>query len=68
MARGPLAEARSWLEAALARSEHVAIPDEVGKRRGHRYYDPLATFGYMAALTKRDQVTARARSTSATSD
>lgn len=34
-------------------SEHVGIPTEIGKIRGHRYYDPLATFGYFAALTKR---------------
>lgn len=37
----------------LTCSEHVGIPDEVGKQRGHRYYDPLATFGYMAAVTSR---------------
>jgi probable F420-dependent oxidoreductase len=37
----------------LSCSEHVGIPVEVGKVRGHRYYDPLATFGYMAAVTKR---------------
>jgi len=37
----------------LTCSEHVGIPDEVGRQRGHRYYDPLATFGYVAALTTR---------------
>jgi probable F420-dependent oxidoreductase len=36
----------------LTCSEHVGIPTEVGKVRGHRYYDPLATFGYMAAVTR----------------
>lgn len=33
----------------LTCSEHVGIPSEVGRVRGHRYYDPLATFGFMAA-------------------
>ncbi|MET1000503.1 MAG: TIGR03619 family F420-dependent LLM class oxidoreductase [Acidimicrobiia bacterium] len=32
-------------------SEHIAIPVEVAKVRGGRYYDPLATFGALAALT-----------------
>src|SRR5439155_1526242 len=31
-------------------SEHIAVPaGEVAARRGSRYYDPLATFGYLAA-------------------
>ena len=37
----------------LTCSEHVVIPTEVAKARGARYYDPLATFGFMAAVTKR---------------
>ena len=32
-------------------SEHVAIPDHVAAVRGTRYYDPLATFGFLAAQT-----------------
>ena len=34
-------------------SEHVAIPDEIAAVRGGRYWDPLATFGYLAAMTER---------------
>jgi probable F420-dependent oxidoreductase len=34
-------------------SEHVAVPTEVVPRRGGRYWDPLATFGYLAARTTR---------------
>ena len=34
-------------------SEHVGIPGEAEAYRGSRYYDPLATFGYLAALTTR---------------
>jgi probable F420-dependent oxidoreductase len=37
----------------LTCSEHVAIPAAVGPVRGTRYYDPLATFGYLAAQTER---------------
>jgi probable F420-dependent oxidoreductase len=37
----------------LTCSEHVAIPVEVAKVRGGRYYDPTATLGYVAALTRR---------------
>jgi len=37
----------------LTCSEHVAIPQEVVATRGARYYDPLATFGYLAAFTER---------------
>ena len=37
----------------LTCSEHVALPaGEIG-RRGARYWDPLATFGYLAACTTR---------------
>ena len=32
-------------------SEHVAIPTDVGVARGSRYWDPLSTFGYLAAVT-----------------
>jgi probable F420-dependent oxidoreductase len=34
-------------------SEHVALPSAEIARRGSRYWDPLATFGYLAARTKR---------------
>jgi probable F420-dependent oxidoreductase len=37
----------------LTCSEHVAIPTHVAATRGTRYYDPLATFGYLAAQTER---------------
>ncbi len=32
-------------------SEHVAVPVEIAEVRGGRYYDPLATFGALGALT-----------------
>jgi probable F420-dependent oxidoreductase len=32
-------------------SEHVAIPVDVADTRGARYWDPLSTFGYLAAKT-----------------
>ncbi|HYF45130.1 MAG TPA: LLM class F420-dependent oxidoreductase [Acidimicrobiales bacterium] len=35
----------------LTCSEHVAVPVEAAARRGSRYWDPLATFGYLAART-----------------
>jgi probable F420-dependent oxidoreductase len=36
----------------LTCSEHVAVPaGDVATRRGSRYYDPLATFGYLSART-----------------
>jgi probable F420-dependent oxidoreductase len=34
-------------------SEHVMIPDDVAPVRGGRYWDPLATFGYLSARTTR---------------
>jgi probable F420-dependent oxidoreductase len=34
-------------------SEHVAVPVDVAEVRGGRYWDPLATFGYLAAKTER---------------
>ncbi len=37
----------------LTCSEHVAIPSEVAETRGSRYWDPLATFGFLAAKTER---------------
>jgi len=35
----------------LTCSEHVAVPVEVAEVRGGTYWDPLATFGYLAART-----------------
>jgi probable F420-dependent oxidoreductase len=36
----------------LTCSEHIAVPaGEIAAQRGSRYYDPLATFGYLAART-----------------
>lgn len=32
-------------------SEHVAVPVDIAEVRGGRYYDPLATFGALGALT-----------------
>lgn len=37
----------------LTCSEHVGIPPDIVAMRGGRYYDPLATFGYLAAVTER---------------
>jgi probable F420-dependent oxidoreductase len=37
----------------LTCSEHVVIPPEVAAVRGSRYWDPLATFGYLGAVTTR---------------
>jgi probable F420-dependent oxidoreductase len=37
----------------LTCSEHVGIPTDVAKVRGATYWDPLATFGYLAAVTER---------------
>ena len=37
----------------LTCSEHVAIPSAVASQRGARYWDPLATLGYLAACTQR---------------
>jgi probable F420-dependent oxidoreductase len=34
-------------------SEHIALPASELARRGARYWDPLATFGYLAARTQR---------------
>ncbi|MBL7487558.1 TIGR03619 family F420-dependent LLM class oxidoreductase [Frankia sp. AgB1.9] len=37
----------------LTCSEHIALPAAELARRGARYWDPLATFGYLAARTRR---------------
>lgn len=37
----------------LTCSEHVAVPASVAPIRGSRYYDPLATFGFLAPQTSR---------------
>lgn len=37
----------------LTCSEHVAVPEETAAQRGAVYWDPLATFGYLAARTTR---------------
>jgi probable F420-dependent oxidoreductase len=37
----------------LTASEHVAVPISVADVRGSRYYDPLATLGYLAAVTRK---------------
>ncbi|HXQ24682.1 MAG TPA: TIGR03619 family F420-dependent LLM class oxidoreductase [Candidatus Acidoferrales bacterium] len=37
----------------LTCSDHVAIPSEVAKVRGGRYYDAFATLGFIAAVTQR---------------
>lgn len=37
----------------LTCSEHVAVPESAVAVRGGRYWDPLATFGYVAANTER---------------
>jgi probable F420-dependent oxidoreductase len=37
----------------LTCSEHIALPAAMGKKRGTRYWDPLATLGYLAARTRR---------------
>jgi probable F420-dependent oxidoreductase len=34
-------------------SEHVVVPTDVAPARGGRYWDPLATLGYLAAVTSR---------------
>ncbi len=37
----------------LTCSEHIALPASEIERRGARYWDPLATFGFLAARTER---------------
>src|SRR5207248_1012900 len=41
----------------LTCSEHVAIPSDAMDLPGPRYWDPLATFGYLAAFTSRIRFT-----------
>ena len=36
----------------LTCSEHIGIPASEAGRRGSRYWDPLATFGYLSAVTE----------------
>ena len=38
-------------------SEHIGLPEAEIERRGARYWDPLATFGYLAARTERIRFT-----------
>lgn len=37
----------------LTCSEHVAVPTDAAAQRGGTYWDPLATFGHLAARTER---------------
>jgi probable F420-dependent oxidoreductase len=37
----------------LTCSEHIALPESERGRRGSRYWDPLATLGFLAARTRR---------------
>ncbi|MFJ5720934.1 TIGR03619 family F420-dependent LLM class oxidoreductase [Streptomyces sp. NPDC093149] len=37
----------------LTCSKHVAVPMDIAEQRGGTYWDPLATFGYLAARTGR---------------
>jgi probable F420-dependent oxidoreductase len=39
--------------AHLTCSEHIAVPSDLARERGGTYWDPLATFGYLAAVTTR---------------
>lgn len=51
---GRIAQAADELRFShLTCSEHVAVPTAVAAERGATYWDPLATFGYLAALTSR---------------
>ncbi|MBE2997109.1 LLM class F420-dependent oxidoreductase [Nocardiopsis sp. HNM0947] len=51
---GRIAQAADRLGFAhLTCSEHVAVPAAEAERRGAVYWDPLATFGYLAARTDR---------------
>lgn len=43
----------------LTCSEHVAVPTQAASSRGGRYWDPLATFGYLAARTTRIRLATR---------
>lgn len=37
----------------LTCSEHVAVPADIAQQRGGTYWDPLSTFGHLAARTSR---------------
>lgn len=51
---GQVAEVADELGFAhLTCSEHVAVPAGLEESRGVSYWDPLATFGYLAARTRR---------------
>jgi len=51
---GAIAETADTLGFAfLTCSEHVMVPADVAAQRGGTYWDPLATFGYLAARTTR---------------
>ncbi|WP_068180106.1 LLM class F420-dependent oxidoreductase [Mycobacterium sp. UM_CSW] len=41
----------------LTCAEHIGLPAAERERRGTRYWDPLATFGYLAARTQRIRLT-----------
>jgi probable F420-dependent oxidoreductase len=41
----------------LTCSEHVIVPPDIAAVRGSRYWDPLATFGYLGAVTSRIRFT-----------
>lgn len=41
----------------LTCSEHVAVPTEIAEVRGGTYWDPLATFGFLAARTSQIRFT-----------
>ncbi|MGW0019592.1 LLM class F420-dependent oxidoreductase [Rhodococcus sp. NPDC003382] len=43
----------------LTCSEHVAVPTRIAAERGGVYWDPLATFGYLAARTRRIRLNTR---------
>ncbi len=42
-----------WGYHHLTCSEHIGVPTAEAPRRGARYWDPLATFGFIAARTSR---------------
>lgn len=41
----------------LTCSEHIGVPASQAERRGARYWDPLSTFGYLAARTQQIRFT-----------
>nr|BAF48133.1 hypothetical protein [Rhodococcus rhodochrous] len=43
----------------LTCSEHVAVPTDIAAERGGIYWDPLSTFGYLAARTSRIRLNTR---------